>query len=409
MSDDLDARLQRSFGELADAPSTDGVYEHVAAKRSLRRRVRRAQLATGSVVALLFVAGLTFSLTDDGSQSTVASGGAPGAARVVAGADVGAGPLESAGRRVPLTVLDLRPDEGYLRGPLLVAGRRLAVAGYDRSGAGFTVPPSRVVRARVPGGRVMDRVDLQGEILSLAEGEGARWALTHDQVVAGPQDPEFRVKRIGPDGAAASNAVPPGAIPAGDIVAFGGGVWLPVRDGVLRFDPVTGVFAARIELDVPAEHRGIAAFQKFVVVTDGDRLVRLDPASDRPGEAVQTIVDSRLGELIGVGGDLETSWLLGTRRSGPGALVYAQRGFGGQTSALPLPRDVDATAVRTANGVTWLDATIDGRPAALVLAGPEPQVEQTVVLPTGSDVAFTFLARDRALVAVDGSLRTIRL
>ena len=74
-----------------------------------------------------------------------------------------------------------------------------------------------------------------------------------------------------------------------------------------------------------------------------------------------------------------------------------------------MPRDVDATAVRTANGVTWLDATIDARPAALVLAGSEPQVEQTVVLPTGSDVAFTFLARDRALVAVDGSLRTIRL
>ena len=80
--------------------------------------------------------------------------------------------------------------------------------------------------------------------LDLADGEGARWALTHDKDVIGPQDPEFRIKRNGPDGTVVSNPVPPGDVPTGDLVAAGGGVWLPVRDAVLRFDPGSETFTS---------------------------------------------------------------------------------------------------------------------------------------------------------------------
>ena len=120
----------------------------------------------------------------------------------------------------------------------------------------------------------------------------------------GPQDPEFRIKRIGPDGTVASNSVPPGDVPAGDLVAAGGGVWLPVRDGVLRFDPVTGVLAARIPLDVSAEQRGIANLGKFVAVTDGTSFV--GSIRRRTRRVRRRSPASGDESLIGLAGDLDT-------------------------------------------------------------------------------------------------------
>src|SRR5262245_65827114 len=125
---------------------------------------------------------------------------------------------------MPLRAVPVRPDEGYLTSPLHAGGTTVALAAYERTDGGYSFPPSHVVRVQA-NGRVVDRIDLQGEILELAEGEGARWALTHDKEVIGPQDPEFRIKRIGPDGSVVSNPVPPGDVPTGDLVAGGGGVW----------------------------------------------------------------------------------------------------------------------------------------------------------------------------------------
>ena len=161
-------------------------------------------------------------------------------------------PRLEAGRALDLEPLVVTPDAGYVRPPLLPSGDTVAVAAYDRTETGFTVPPSRIVRVATSDGGVRDRVDLEGEIVALADGEGARWALTRDQVVKGPADPRFRVKRIAGDGTVASHPVPPGEEPSGTIAAGGGGVWLPVRDGVLRFDLMTGAFAS----EDPARPRG---------------------------------------------------------------------------------------------------------------------------------------------------------
>ena len=62
---------------------------------------------------------------------------------------------------------------------MLQSGEYVALAAYDRDGTGFKVPPSHLVRIDAAG-RVLDQVELQGEILSLADGEGARWVVTHD-------------------------------------------------------------------------------------------------------------------------------------------------------------------------------------------------------------------------------------
>ena len=137
-------------------------------------------------------------------------------------------------------------------------------------------------RARTVGS--VDRVDLEGEIVALADGEGARWALTRDQVVDGPTDARFRVKRVAGDGTVASNPVPPGEEPSGTIAAGGGAVWVPVRDGVLRYDLTTGAFAAKIPL-APAERRAIAVGGKATYVSDGAAVLRLDPTSSAAAPA----------------------------------------------------------------------------------------------------------------------------
>jgi hypothetical protein len=89
-------------------------------------------------------------------------------------------------------------------------------------------------------------VQLQGEILSLAEGEGARWVVTHDGTNVASRS--YRVKRVVDGEEPATNEFPPGEEPVGPIVAAAGAAWVPVDGGVLRFDATTGAYAERVEL-----------------------------------------------------------------------------------------------------------------------------------------------------------------
>ena len=75
--------------------------------------------------------------------------------------------------------------------------------------------------------------------MSIAEGEGARWALTQNLRPTGGTLPDTFLKRIGAVGDPVSTQLPHDADPVGPIAAVGGAVWVPVRDGVLQYDPAT--------------------------------------------------------------------------------------------------------------------------------------------------------------------------
>ena len=169
--------------------------------------------------------------------------------------------------RVPVPIA-LDPDQGYVRGPLVVSGSTLALAAYDHDGATFTYPPSRIVRVDTGTFREEGRTDLKAEILSIADGDGARWVVTRNPAPANGL-PDAFLKRIGADGAVVSKLLPAGSDPVGDVAVGAGSVWIPVRDGVLRYDTATGQFVAKTAL-AAADTRAVAVANGTVSVTDGE-------------------------------------------------------------------------------------------------------------------------------------------
>ena len=81
--------------------------------------------------------------------------------------------------------------------------------------------------------------------------------------------------------------------------------------------------------------------------------------------------------------------------------------FGDRT--VRLPANVDASGLRSANGVVWVDATIDGTVVAILLDEALRGVERVVRLPATSDATLTFLSRDRVLVVSGGQMWTAAL
>ena len=394
-----DNRLRDALRDAAFEPSTDDVLGLVRAKRARRQTIRRLERGALVVAALavLVVASLVV-LDEPVSDQQVAVPLAPRSApeiRVVDGTDV---------RRVPVERLRVVPDEGYLRQPLLVNDAGIvAVAAYDRNGSTYTFPPSRIVRID-PDGTEVDRVDLQGEILSLTDGEGARWALTRDKTVLGPEDPEFRVKRIGPDGAVVSNAVPPGEQPAGRIAASGGGVWMPVRDGVLRFDPASGTFAAKIPLTTATDRREVVAAGKGTYVADGLEWKRLDPSGD---EALPFVRDEggRIAELVSGAVDGSTAWWLG-RTADARWVVSRSDAFDPAPpfDEVLLPAGFVAADVISRDGASWVIGVLDGT-STLLRIGTEADtlaVTRTVRLSNVRDASVAFVSGRTLLVTSRG-------
>jgi hypothetical protein len=387
---DVDRQLRDALRESVEPPST-GVLERVAARRDHRRRARQQRWAAAALVVALIGAGAVLATTGRGPSTRVA---APGSrvvpeVRVIDGDELD-GSVEDAGRDASVARLRISPDEGYVRGPILAFGGAVAFATYDRAAASFTFPPSRIVRVRVPDGTVVDEVELQGEIVALADGEGARWALTRDKEVAGPDDPRFRVKRVAPDGTVVSNAVPPAEEPTGEIVAGGGGVWVPVRDGVLRFDPVSGAHMSKVSLS-PAARRGIATGAKAVYVTSGTALYRLDPASDQPvleHDGADTLADLTNGDGAA---------LVELVIAGDGS---ARVNISSTQATIALPDRLDARSLESANGVVWVDGTLAGSRVVAVLDRRLRSIDRIVVLP--ADAVIGFVTGDRAVIAAGG-------
>ena len=178
---------------------------------------------------------------DDGQVTRVAARGGASGVRVVPG---GAALTQGAGTGRAAVPIALDPDQGYVRGPLVVSGSTLSLAAYDHDGVTFTYPPSRIVRVDTGTFREEGRTDLKAEILSIADGDGARWVVTRNPAPANGL-PDAFLKRIGADGALVSKLLPPGSDPVGNVAVGAGSVWIPVRDGVLRYDAATAQFVVQ--------------------------------------------------------------------------------------------------------------------------------------------------------------------
>lgn len=393
-----DDRLRDALRGAAREPTLDGVADGVHAKWARRRTIRRVERAAlaGGLLAGVIVAGVV-ALDATGSDQQVTVAPAHGAIPVVRVVD------DTGAHRAAVTPVHVEPDEGYVRGPLLASGDHIAMAAYDRDGTSYTFPPSRIVRIETDG-TVVDRVDLQGEVLSLADGEGARWALTRDKTVIGPEDPEFRVKRVGPDGVVASNPVPPGEQPVGRIAAGGGGVWVPVRDGVLRFDSVTGAFAAKIPLSTTTDRRAVVASGKFVYATDGNQQVRLDPARDTAAGSVGALAPGL--EIVNAAspGTFGASYLLASESGAAWIVSDGER-------QMVLPDGFAPTGILAAADVVWVAGSRAGVPTLLVIdpSASTLEVARTVRLANTSDLSVTFISPRSAIVVSAGSAYRVRL
>ena len=138
----------------------------------------------------------------------------------------------------------LDADPGVLVAPVSV-GTRVAVDGEPRPRGRWPPADARGADQRHPRGR---RRDFKAEVVSIAEGEGARWALTRNLRPTGGKLPDTFLKRIGTVGDPVSIQLPLDADPVGPIAAVGGAVWVPLRDGVLQYDPATARSCASIDL-----------------------------------------------------------------------------------------------------------------------------------------------------------------
>ena len=395
----VDDRLEQLFVAAAVEPATDAdVFGAVARKRHQRRTWRVARNVGVAVVTVLVLAGsLAWLATDHGTESAVAPTTRDSvASRKLGDAWLGAEPVA------------LTPDLGYVRGPLLQSGEYLEVAAYDRDGAGFRVPPSRVVRLDTTG-RVLDDVVLQGEILSFADGEGARWVVTHD--ADNVKDRQYRVKRIAVDGNPQSNAFPRGVEPTGPIVAAGGAAWVPIEGGVLRFDTATGAY--RDEVSLPGWNRirlvrfGNAVYAYSAFQT---QLAQLDGTSTAPPAIV-----SGDASLVSVAATDTGLWAL--TRSGGRAVIAPLNpisgAFDARTSGVTLPRRFVASELQASGDAVWVTGTLtDSQKALLRLDTRDHGVVQHSRLvmfraPNGSTMLGT--AGNDVLVAADGVLYRVNL
>jgi hypothetical protein len=384
-----DPRPEQALHDAAPSVGTSGVVAQVTQRRTRRRRNRRLGAVALALVALVVVGTVTVAVTRDDHDASphVASPGASLRARVVEGGaavDTGAGTT-----RAPTQVV-LDQDPHLMRAPVLAGSNGLSIASYEPGVEGMT--PSYVVR--VEGAHVADVVDLKARVLSIAEGEGARWIVTQNHGLTGGTVPDAFLKRVTGPGTPPSVQLPPNADPVGPVAAVGGAVWVPVRDGVLQFD-TTGKYVHKEKL-ADADHRWVAQVGKFAAVTDGRDLRALDVSG--PSEVTDTYESPVIG-LASAGFDSRVLLDSGAGRA------TVRRATGGTTTgaATSLPAGFLATGLAASPTRIWATGTVDGAPAVVLLG--ERGVRATVVLENAGDGAALAWTDDHTVRAVsDGKL-----
>ena len=396
-----DEELEQSLRTAAPHVSTEDVFERVVRKRSRRRAVRRIE---GGAIAFVLVAALSMAdllAQEDDDTSRVAAPGGASRARVIRG---GATVTAQAGvARTPVPVT-LDPDEGYLRGPLLVSGSTLSLAAYDHDGEGFTYPPSRILQLDTRTFRQEGPINLKAEILSVANGDGgARWVVTRNPPPKPAGLPDAFLKRIGADGTVVSMLLPPGTDVIGPVVAGAGAVWVPVRDGVLRYDPAIDRVVGRVDL-APADSRSVVIVDSSAWATDGSLLRRLVPAD---GAVNSVSLAGPNEELVGVAPDDGQSIWAVLRDTVTGETRYDHHDLLGANSlpAYGLPGGFTPTRVMAADGRAWVEGTAGGSPAVVLLGGNHNV--STVVLNRGRDASFAWVSADAVLAVSNGTLLRI--
>ena len=381
-------QLERSLRASAPPVSTVGVLDQVAHKRQRHVRARRAGIAV--VTATVVVATITLAFVaadDDGTTTRVAAPAGAVHARVLRGA-VAAITSDSGTSRTAAPVA-LDPDQGFVRGPLVVSGSTLSFAAYDRDGSGFRFPPSRIVRVDSATAHEEGRVDLKAEVLSVADGEGARWALTRNPAPANGL-PDAFLKRITADGEVTSVLIPPGSDPVGPIAVGQGAVWIPLRDAVLRYDAATTRYTTRYAL-TPEDARSVAVTDQ-VVATDRGDLVALHEDGTISGMSAGTLGESAIAAV--------------TSTPSAGLLrLTVNPSDGGRFSVGTerLPAGFVATSLTSTGARTWVDGTAGGQPA-VVLLDEQGVTRGAVVLDGAHDVSFAWVSRDTLLATADGRL-----
>jgi hypothetical protein len=374
-----DPRLEQALSDAAPMVSTTDVVERVTQRRVRRRRNRRAVQVALAVVVLLVVGTVTVVLTrhDDGSSPNVAAPGSQLHARVVTGSASVSG---DSGTVVMPKRVGLDTDAHLLRPPMLVGTSGLSVASYDPGVEGIT--PSHVVR--IDGAHVDDIVDFKARILSLAEGEGARWAVTQNHAVTGGRLPDTFLKRIPTAGDATTVQLPADSDPVGPVAATGGAVWVPVRDGVLLYK-TDGSYVRHISLP-EADARWVAQVGKLAYVTDGTSLRGLDAANG-------TVVDSiTFGpDVLGLASaSADGRVLLANETGGTNRARVARASAANPVQVTAtLPDGFDPTGLAASPTRVWATGTVDGAPAIALLR--DHGVRATVVLDNaGAEVALAW-------------------
>jgi len=387
-----DTRLEQALHDAAPDVDSFGVLAQVTHRRVRRRRNRRIAAGALSVVALLIVGTLTVLVTrDDGSSTHVAAPGARLQARVVRGDHAVGG---DAGTPVTPTHVTLDQDPHLLREPVLVGPTALSVASYDPGADGVAL--SHVVR--IDSTHVVDIVDFKAHILSIAEGEGARWALTQNLRATGGKVPDAFLKRIPATGDPTSTQLPPNADPVGPITAVGGAVWIPVRDGVLQFDP-SGAYVHKVTMPA-ASRRWVAQVGKFAYATDGKRLRSLDAA----GSTSDTITYGP--EILGLAAaSFDSRVLLAPEDGGLEHARVARALFrGGPVEVTAsLPDGFVANGLSASTTRVWATGTVDGAPAIALLS--DGGVVATIALENASDgAALAWTSAHTVRAVSDGKL-----
>jgi hypothetical protein len=371
-----DLRLEAALRDAAPTVGTvdtADVVARVGRRRVRRRRNRRLTTGALALVALLAVGTVTVLVTrEDGSSPHVATPATQeGAERII----TGDGPVSTTrGEPAALRAVPLDRDVGLLSPPLVAGRADLSVASYDRGPAGSAA--SHIVQIR--GDHVDDVVTLKAHVLSMADGEGARWAVTQNLVPTGGTVPDAFLKRIGADDQPVSKPLAVDAEPVGPVVVGVGMVWVPVRDGVLQYS--TDLRLLRT-LPLPAaQHRAVAVVGTDVVVTDGDTLqvVQFKAGTVTPGLAFSTPV---LDLEPGTG-----RWLVDD------GTTAAVGDLGSSTPRIVLPTGFRAKRFASSPSGSAVAGTVDGKPAIVLLGATG--VRATVVLPESAP--DTALARTGA-------------
>lgn len=366
-----DPRLEQALHDAAPPVATTDVLDQIARRRTRRRRTRRVTTIALALVAALLVGTVALLATaDDGSAPHVAAPPSRLEARVVADGVV----IGDAGTIVTPKRVALDQDPHLLSAPVLAGAQGLSIASYDDPGPDG-VALSHVVR--VDGEHVVDMVDLKAHVLSIAEGEGARWVLTQNLTPTGGTVPDAFLKRVTEPGTPQSAQLPQNADPVGPVAAVGGAVWVPVRDGVLQYD-TAGQYVRKITLPA-AGRRWVAQVGKFAYASDGHQIRSLPVTGDRVdtidyGKDVLGLASvGNVSRVLLAGSDTGTSRAAYVARADSDAPVMVSGS---------LPDGFVATGLAASSTRLWATGTVAGAPAIALLGNSS--VAATVVLENAS-------------------------